>query len=86
MSINMDLTKNEGIVINQKGKQVAVYKDNDGKEYLLSAICPHMGCKVNWNGKDKTWDCPCHKSRFDKMGKVINGPANKDLPKVEIDK
>ena len=62
-----------------------MYKDAAGKVTAVSAVCTHMGCIVGWNGKDKTWDCPCHGSRFEKEGKVINGPAVKDLPKKLID-
>jgi len=71
----------EGRVIEQNGAKIAVYKDNDGKEHFLSAICTHNKCTVAWNNIDKTWDCPCHGSRFDKMGKVILGPAIADLEK-----
>lgn len=77
----MDLTADTGKVINQNGKQIAVYKDPAGKVHTMSAVCTHAGCIVSWNDKDKTWDCPCHGSRFDKMGKVLNGPATEDLPK-----
>ena len=59
--------------------KVAVYRDADGKLHALSAVCPHLGCLVQWNDAEKTWDCPCHGSRFDKRGKVVNGPANSDL-------
>lgn len=76
----MDLDIDEGKVIIQNGKQIAVYKDNAGKTHYLSAICTHMGCTVGWNNKDKTWDCPCHGSRYNAVGKVIKGPATKDLP------
>lgn len=82
----MDLKKNEGKVIKQKGENIAVYKDVSGEIHAVSAICTHQGCTVGWNKKDSTWDCPCHGSRYDKNGKVIHGPAVKDLPKKELDK
>jgi Rieske Fe-S protein len=63
-------------------KHVAVYKDPAGAVTECSAVCPHLGCVVQWNGTEKTWDCPCHGSRFDARGKVINGPSNVDLGPV----
>jgi len=63
---------------NIKGKSVAIYKDN-GVEYMVYATCPHMGCKLIFNEAEKTWDCPCHASRFDITGKCISGPSNKDI-------
>jgi glycine/D-amino acid oxidase-like deaminating enzyme/nitrite reductase/ring-hydroxylating ferredoxin subunit len=60
-------------------KKVAAYRDTHGVLHKRSAICPHLGCIVNWNATEKTWDCPCHGSRFDPFGKVLNGPANVDL-------
>ncbi len=76
----MDLKNNEGKIIKQKGESIAVSKDESGKIHAVSAICTHLGCTVGWNNKDKTWDCPCHGSRFTKDGKIIHGPAIKDLP------
>ena len=64
-------------------KKLAIYKDTDGTMTTLSATCRHLGCKVRWNNKEKTWDCPCHGSRYDKFGKVIHGPAKKDLLKKD---
>jgi Rieske Fe-S protein len=78
----MDIKPDEGKVEEKEGKQVARYKDKAGKLCELSAICTHQGCVVGWNNKEKTWDCPCYGSRFDKKGKVIHGPAIKDLPKI----
>lgn len=74
-----NIAKESGMVITDNGKKVAVYKDAAGNTTKLSAVCTHLGCIVDWNSTEKTWDCPCHGSRYDKMGKVINGPAKKNL-------
>jgi glycine/D-amino acid oxidase-like deaminating enzyme/nitrite reductase/ring-hydroxylating ferredoxin subunit len=79
-----ELEKGEGAIISSGLKKLAVYKDEYGEVHVFNATCPHLGCVVHWNGDEKTFDCPCHGSRFTKEGKVINGPANKDLKSVEI--
>ena len=61
----------------------AVYRDGGGALHCFSAVCPHLGCIVHWNASEHTFDCPCHGSRFSAMGKVINGPANRDLTPLE---
>jgi glycine/D-amino acid oxidase-like deaminating enzyme/nitrite reductase/ring-hydroxylating ferredoxin subunit len=62
--------------IDRRGLQkVAVYRSESGQIHELSAVCPHLGCIVRWNGVEKTWDCPCHGSRFAPDGHVLNGPA-----------
>jgi glycine/D-amino acid oxidase-like deaminating enzyme/nitrite reductase/ring-hydroxylating ferredoxin subunit len=76
------IAKDDGAVIRRGAVKVAVYRDATGAVHERSAICPHLGCIVAWNPAEKTWDCPCHGSRFDKFGDVINGPANVALPKV----
>ena len=70
-------------IIRQGFKKIAAYRDNDGRLHECSAICPHLGCVVAWNSSEKTWDCPCHGSRFTPYGKVLNGPATTDLYKKE---
>ena len=59
--------------------KLAAYRDEKGALHVCQARCPHLGCVVHWNPAEVTWDCPCHGSRFDPYGKVINGPANRDL-------
>jgi Rieske Fe-S protein len=68
-----------GAIVRRGLAKVAVYRDLQGKVIERSAICPHLGCVVQWNDGEKTWDCPCHGSRFDAEGKVLNGPAISDL-------
>lgn len=65
----------EGAVIRRGSKKIAVYKDDSGAIHERSAVCTHLYCIVDWNPTEKSWDCPCHGSRFDPFGKVINGPA-----------
>jgi glycine/D-amino acid oxidase-like deaminating enzyme/nitrite reductase/ring-hydroxylating ferredoxin subunit len=76
------IDKDSGAVMRRGALKVAVYRDPTGALHERSAICPHLGCIVRWNPAEKTWDCPCHGSRFDKFGEVINGPANSSLPHV----
>lgn len=68
-----------GGVISHNGEQLAVMRGHDGSVSALSAICTHMGCVVGWNDTDRTWDCPCHGSRFDEHGEVLTGPARSPL-------
>lgn len=81
-----DFEKDEGAVINIDGKKVAYFKDEEGKPHEVSPFCTHLGCEVNWNNAERTWDCPCHGSRFSKEGEVIHGPALRDLNKTDSDK
>jgi glycine/D-amino acid oxidase-like deaminating enzyme/nitrite reductase/ring-hydroxylating ferredoxin subunit len=74
-----------GAVIRRGLKKIAVYCDEQGISHELSAICPHLGCIVVWNQAEKTWDCPCHGSRFDQMGTVLNGPAITNLAAPSAD-
>lgn len=71
-----------GAVVRHGTRLVAVYRAETGELVELSAVCPHLGGIVRWNDAEKSWDCPCHGSRFDAMGHVLNGPSAGDL-KVE---
>ena len=73
------LKPGEGAVIELKGKQVAAFKDPAGKVILHSAVCTHLGCVVKWNDTEKTFDCPCHGSRYHADGSLLNGPAPRAL-------
>jgi glycine/D-amino acid oxidase-like deaminating enzyme/nitrite reductase/ring-hydroxylating ferredoxin subunit len=79
LSSPAELAASEGAIIQHGAKKLAVFKDAKGKVFSFSAVCPHMGCIVQWNSLEKTFDCPCHGSRFTAKGKVINGPSIKDL-------
>jgi glycine/D-amino acid oxidase-like deaminating enzyme/nitrite reductase/ring-hydroxylating ferredoxin subunit len=69
----------QGAVLRDGLSKIAAYRDSGGTLHKCSAVCPHLNCIVAWNPTEKTWDCPCHGSRFDKFGKVLNGPATSDL-------
>ena len=74
-----DIKPGSGAVVDLEGSKVGVYKDEDGKPHFIKPVCTHLGCILEWNDADKTWDCPCHGSRYDKYGKNIYGPATKNL-------
>jgi glycine/D-amino acid oxidase-like deaminating enzyme/nitrite reductase/ring-hydroxylating ferredoxin subunit len=76
-----EIAKGSGAVLREGISKVAIFRDKKGDFHRCSAICPHLGCIVHWNDAEKTWDCPCHGSRFDSLGAVINGPANVALQK-----
>jgi glycine/D-amino acid oxidase-like deaminating enzyme/nitrite reductase/ring-hydroxylating ferredoxin subunit len=74
----------EGRIVDHFGEKVAVHRDRDGTLHAVSAVCTHLQCLVRWNPADTSWDCPCHGSRFDASGRVIQGPAVSDLPTVDL--
>jgi glycine/D-amino acid oxidase-like deaminating enzyme/nitrite reductase/ring-hydroxylating ferredoxin subunit len=74
--------RGHGAVIERDGQRVAAYRAPDGELTMVSATCTHMGCIVGWNDAERTWDCPCHGSRFTPQGAVISGPAEKPLPEI----
>lgn len=69
------LAAGEGGLFKLDGEKVAVYRNTRGELTALSPDCTHLGCHVRWNTTEKSWDCPCHGSRFDPQGRVLNGPA-----------
>jgi glycine/D-amino acid oxidase-like deaminating enzyme/nitrite reductase/ring-hydroxylating ferredoxin subunit len=79
-----DLAAGDGVIVRHGGRHYAVCKAADGSVRSLSARCTHMGCLVAWNASETTWDCPCHGSRFDTDGQVVEGPAVRPLPEQEL--
>jgi glycine/D-amino acid oxidase-like deaminating enzyme/nitrite reductase/ring-hydroxylating ferredoxin subunit len=79
-----ELGPGEGKVVRAGGEVVAAYRDDDGVVHAVSPICTHMGCHVTFNTAERSWDCPCHGSRFDYDGRVIQGPALKDLEAKDL--
>ncbi len=75
----------EGKILKLDGKKVAAYRGEDGKVTLLSPVCTHLKCIVRWNAADKTWDCPCHGSRFKPTGEVFSGPAEEALEQIRLE-
>jgi Rieske Fe-S protein len=75
----------EGKVVEIDGEKAGAYRDSQGQLYVVDTTCTHMGCELSWNSAEHSWDCPCHGSRFTYEGKVIEGPAQKPLNKIEVD-
>ncbi len=78
-----DIPPGTGAVMRRGATKIAVYKDEQGNIHERSAVCTHLYCIVDWNSTERTWDCPCHGSRFDPYGAVVNGPAIAPLSQVE---
>ena len=74
-----ELEPGHAAIMKVDGENVAAFKDEAGTVHAVSAVCTHMGCLVGWNATDRTWDCPCHGSRFELSGEVIHGPATQPL-------
>ena len=73
------LPQDEGTVVKLQKRLYGAYRDASDRLHLVSAVCTHLGCTIKWNNDEKTWDCPCHGSRFTYKGQVVNGPANTNL-------
>jgi len=79
------LEPGEGMIARRGFARLALYRDELGIEHACTAVCTHLGGPLHWNAAERSWDCPCHGARFDPMGRVITGPATKDLEKVQLD-
>jgi len=78
------LARGEGAVVRRGVHRIATYRDGEGNLHQFNARCPHMGCAVRWSPQEKSWDCPCHGSRFEaRSGQVLNGPASTPLARWE---
>ncbi len=79
-----EIKPGDGAVLRDGIKKIATYRDEGGTLRAFSAVCPHLKCVVRWDACEKTWDCPCHGSRFDALGRVLNGPAISDLEPAAV--
>jgi glycine/D-amino acid oxidase-like deaminating enzyme/nitrite reductase/ring-hydroxylating ferredoxin subunit len=80
-----DVKAGEGKIVAAGGERLAVFRRDDGGLHVVSAICPHLGCQVHFNNAERTWDCPCHGSRFATDGELLNGPATCGLAPRALD-
>lgn len=76
---NIELKPGEGKVFEHNGERTGAFRDDNGELHLVNTTCTHMGCELNWNSAERSWDCPCHGSRFTYTGKIIEGPAVEPL-------
>ncbi|WP_042349762.1 FAD-dependent oxidoreductase [Bacillus massiliigorillae] len=80
-----DIANSEGAAVMINGERAGCYKDEEGQIYLVDTTCTHIGCEVKWNSGDRSWDCPCHGSRFSYKGEVMEGPATEPLRRIDLD-
>lgn len=79
-----EIARGHGAILRNGIAPVAAYRDNEGALHAVSAVCTHLGCLVQWNGGEKSWDCPCHGSRFAVDGAILNGPARAPLAAARV--
>jgi nitrite reductase/ring-hydroxylating ferredoxin subunit len=80
-----EIAAGAGAILRRGARKLAVHRTEEGELLVLSAVCPHLGCVVGWNPNEKSWDCPCHGSRFSATGQLVNGPANRGLEITSLD-
>ena len=78
------IPKGEGRIVEVENTKIGVFRDENGKFYAVKPVCTHLGCELSWNNLEKTWDCPCHGSRFRYDGKSLYDPSIKDLELISI--
>jgi Rieske Fe-S protein len=81
----VDMAPGEARVVKYEGHKLAIYRDENGQVHALNSACTHIKCEVAWNSAEKTWDCPCHGSRFSFTGEVLTAPARKDLEQIRVE-
>ena len=74
-----EIAPGQGGIVFLKGEKMGAYRDKEGKLHAVDIRCPHLGCQLEWNSDELSWDCPCHGSRFDAYGKLISGPAQEGI-------
>ena len=79
-----DIKLGDGGIIEIDGEKIGIYKRDDGKVFAVKPVCKHLGCLLSWNNLEKTWDCPCHGSRYDYEGNIITEPTVRGLEKVDV--
>lgn len=77
--------RDEGKIVEVEGTKVGIYRDAAGKFFAIKPVCTHLGCELSWNNLEKTWDCPCHGSRFSYTGKSLYDPSIKDLELMNLE-
>ena len=80
-----EIASGSGAVLRRGLRKYAVHRAPDGSLAIRSAVCTHLGCIVHWNAVERSWDCPCHGSRFATDGRVLNGPAHRPLAKADLE-
>lgn len=79
---DIEIPRGEGKILDMDGQRVGAYRDNKGVVHLVDTTCTHLGCELQWNSAEKSWDCPCHGSRFTYEGEIIQSPALNNLSHV----
>lgn len=79
------LERGQGSIVETSRGKAGVYKTEEGEIFQVEIVCPHLGCELSWNPDEKTWDCPCHGSRFDYKGKLLEGPAQEGIESSQAD-